>query len=302
VISRRTYALANLILLMMVWGSTYVVTKAVVREIPPMTVAVLRYLIAAGVLVPIAMARGGLMRLPRPLPLAPLVWMGLTGIAILTVGFNYGLVYGSASQGALVYALSPGAVALAAVLGLQEPLSKRRIVGIILSIAGAALVVASGEIDRSAPRPLAGALCMLAGVVAWAIYTVIAKRLAGADQIVVIAWVSIIGMAMLLPLAIVELLQSPTPRLTFEGGLGMLYLGAVASAVAYVVYSRVLRELDASLVGAYFTLDPIVGVVSAVIFLGEVLRPGQVGGGVIALVGMWLAASNSASKRSTVRS
>jgi drug/metabolite transporter (DMT)-like permease len=136
---------------------------------------------------------------------------------------------------------------------------------------------------------------MLAGVVAWAHYTVIAKRLAKADQVVVIAWVSILGTAMLLPLAAIELLQRPVPQPTVEGWLGTLYLGAVASAIAYVVYSWVLRELDASLVGAYFTLDPIVGVATAVVFLGEVLRRGQVVGGVIALLGMWLAASTPSS-------
>lgn len=298
----RTYALVSLILLMTVWGSTYVVTKAAVREFPPLTLAALRYLIATAVLVPIAMARGGLLCLPRPLPLVPLVWMGLTGVAILTVGFNYGLVYGSASQGALIYALGPAAVAIVAIVGLHEPLSKRRITGIVLSVAGAVLVVAFGEIDRTAPRPVLGALCMLAGVVAWAYYTVIAKRLADADQVVVIAWVSIFGTAMMLPFAAVELLQSPTPRPTLEGWLGTLFLGAIASAVAYVVYSRVLGELDASLVGAYFTLDPIVGVATAVVFLGEVLRGGQVAGGIIALVGMWLAASSPASKPSTARS
>jgi drug/metabolite transporter (DMT)-like permease len=292
VISNRTYALVSLIFVMIVWGSTYVVTKAAVREIPPLTLAVLRYLIAAGVLVPIAIARGGLMRLPRPLPWAPLGWMGFTGIAVLTVGFNYGLIYGSASQGALVYALGPAAVAIASVLGLKEALSRRRIAGIVLSVAGAALVVSFGETDREAPRPLLGALCMLAGVVAWAYYTVIAKRLSGADQVVVIAWASIIGMAMMLPFAAVELLEGPTFRPTLEGWLGALFLGAVASAVAYVVYSRVLRELDASVVGAYFTLDPIVGVAAAAVFLGEVLHGWQVGGAVIALVGMWLAASN----------
>jgi drug/metabolite transporter (DMT)-like permease len=291
-ISRRTCALTGLILVMILWGITYVVTKAAVREIPPLTLAALRYLIAASVLVPIAMARSGSMRLPHPLPFAPLAWMGLTGIVILTVGFNYGLIYGSASQGALLYALSPAAVAIAAVLWLGETLSRLRIGGIILSIAGTALVVASGEIDRSAPRPFLGALCMLAGIVAWACYTVIAKRLAGADQIVVTAWVSMIGTAMLLPLAGVELLQSPMPKPSLEGCLATLFLGAVASALAYVVYNLALRELDASLVGAYFTLDPIVGVAMAILFMGEVLVQGQVVGGVIALAGMWLAASS----------
>jgi drug/metabolite transporter (DMT)-like permease len=294
-ISRRASALAGLILVMIVWGITYVVTKAAVREIPPLTLAALRYMIAAAVLVPIAMARSRSIRLPRPLSFAPLVWMGLTGIVILTVGFNYGLIYGSASQGALLYALSPAAVAIAAVVWLGESLSRRRIGGIVLSVAGTALVVASGEIDRSAPRPLLGALCMLAGIVAWAGYTVIAKRLAGADQIVVIAWVSLIGMAMLLPFAAVELIQSPMPRPSLDAWLATLFLGAVASAIAYVVYNLALRELDASLVGAYFTLDPLVGVATAIVFLGEVLRQGQVVGGVIALAGMWLAASSSRS-------
>ena len=279
-------------LVMVVWGSTYVVTKAAMREIPPLTLAVLRYLIAAAVLVPTVMVRGGAMRLPRPLPVGPLAWMALTGIVILTVGFNYGLIYGSASQGALIYALSPAAVALAAVFGLREALPGRRLLGIVLSVAGAALVVASGEATSAAPRPLLGALCMLAGVVAWAYYTVVAKRFAGADQLVVIAWVSIIGTAMMLPFAAVELLQGPMPRPTAEAWLGTLFLGAVASAVAYVLYNRALRELDASLVGAWFTLDPIVGVATAILFLGEVLRTGQVVGGIIALVGMWLAATD----------
>jgi drug/metabolite transporter (DMT)-like permease len=142
---------------------------------------------------------------------------------------------------------------------------------------------------------------MLAGIIAWAHYTVIAKRLAGADQVVVIAWVSMIGMAMLLPFAAIELLHSPMPRPTLAGWLGTLFLGAIASAVAYVVYSRVLRELDASLVGAYFTIDPIIGVVTAIVFLGEILHGGQVVGAIIALVGMWLAASNPASRPTAAR-
>jgi drug/metabolite transporter (DMT)-like permease len=278
---------------MIVWGSTYVVTKATVREIPPLTLAVLRNLIAAGVLVPLAIGRGGLLGLPRPFPVRSLVTMGLTGIAILTVGFNYGLVFGSASQGALIYALGPAAVSIAAVLGLGERLSRRRIAGVLLSVVGAVLVVVSGETDRATPHPLIGALCMLAGVVAWAYYTVVAKRLAGADQIVVIAWVSLIGMAMLLPLAAMELLRNPLPQPTLAAWVGAVFLGALASAGAYVVYSRALRDLDASLVGAYFTLDPIIGVVTAVLFLGEVLRGGQVVGAIVAIVGMWLAASGS---------
>lgn len=288
-ISRRAYALASVIALMIVWGSTFVVTKAAVREIPPLTLCALRFFIAAGILVPIAAARGGLESLPRPLPLMPLALMALTGIALFHIGFNYALVYGSASQGALVFALVPGAVAVAAVIGLKEGPSKRRIAGIALSVCGVALVVATGEDDGASPRPLLGALWMLGAVASWAVYTVIAKRLAAADQVVVIACASVGGTVMLLPLAGWELLHAPWPTPSLQGWVGVLFLGVVASAVAFVIYSRVLRELEASLVGAFLNLDPIVGVLTAFLFLGETLGAWQMLGGVVALAGMWLA-------------
>jgi drug/metabolite transporter (DMT)-like permease len=51
VISRRSYALASVIVLMIVWGSTFVVTKAAMQEIPPLTLAMLRYLVGIDELV-----------------------------------------------------------------------------------------------------------------------------------------------------------------------------------------------------------------------------------------------------------
>ena len=125
-------------------------------------------------------------------------------------------------------------------------------------MAGAALVVAFGEPDSAAPRPVLGALCMLAGILAWAYYTVIAKRFARADQLEVTAWVMLLGVAMLLPLAAVELLRNPMPWPSLQAWLGTLFLGAAASALAYVMYNQVLRVLEASLVAAWFTLDPLV--------------------------------------------
>jgi drug/metabolite transporter (DMT)-like permease len=89
----------------------------------------------------------------------------------------------------------------------------------------------------------------------------------------------------------VELWNRPLPNPTPRGWLGALFLGVVASAIAFVVYSRILRELEASLVGVFMNLDPIVGVLVAVLFLGETLTPRQIIGGVIAVAGMWLSAA-----------
>jgi drug/metabolite transporter (DMT)-like permease len=54
------------------------------------------------------------------------------------------------------------------------------------------------------------------------------------------------------------------------------------------VYNLSLRNLDASEVGVWMNLVPIVGMLAAVLFLGETLNPWQIVGAVIALAGMWL--------------
>lgn len=290
-VSRRSVALVTLVVLMVVWGSTFVITKAVAKDIAPMMLAALRFLIAAVVLLPYAWLKGNWRSLPKPMPWGALLGMALTGIAAFTIAFNYALVYGSASQGALIYALLPAAVAIAAVVFLQERMSKKRIAGIALSIVGVGLVALDGESDNASPQPLLGAIWMVGAVVSWAAYTVFAKRLADADQAVTIALVSLFGTLMIAPLAAIELSQSPWQAPSPQAWLGVIFLGVAASALAYIAYGYALRELDASLVGAFINLDPIVGVLTAVVFLGETLHSGQMLGGAIALAGMWLAST-----------
>lgn len=291
-VSRRSVALLVLIVLMVVWGSTFVITKAVAKDIAPMMLATLRFLTAAVVLLPYALLKGSWRSLPKPMPWGALLGMALTGIATFTIGFNYALVYGSASQGALIYALLPAAVAVAAVLFLKERMAKRRVAGITLSIIGVGLVALGGESDSSSPQPMLGAAWMIGAVLSWAAYTVFAKRLADADQSVTIALVSIFGTLMLAPLAAIELAHTPWQAPSTQAWAGVIFLGVAASALAYIAYGYALRELDASLVGAFINLDPIVGVLTAVLFLGETLHSGQMLGGAMALAGMWLASTD----------
>jgi drug/metabolite transporter (DMT)-like permease len=288
-----------MVLVMVAWGSTFVITKVAATEIPPLTLAFLRFAIATLALLPVVWARGGFRRMTRPAAIGPLVWMAITGIAFFTVAFNYGLVHATATQGALIYALGPAAIAVGAVLFLQERLSVWRTLGIALSTVGVGVVIVAGKDASESPNALLGALWMVSAIVAWTAYTLFAKRLADADQVLVITSISGLGALMLLPLAVVELLQVEWQRPSAQAWLGLLFLGTVASAVAYVVYSYALRILDASLVGVFTNLDPLVGVFTAVIFLNESLETGHVIGGSIAIAGMWLASTSTPAARQT---
>jgi drug/metabolite transporter (DMT)-like permease len=288
---QRRAALIAIVAVMVVWGSTFVVTKAAVQEFPPLTLAFLRFAIACVVLAPF-LGSGALAGLRRSVSPKRLLFLSVTGVAVFTAAFNFALVYGSAAQGALLYAGIPAVVAVCAVLFLNERLGRRRAIGVALSVVGAVVIVATGESAAGdAPAPLIGAVLMIGTIVLWGAYTVAAKPIAAADQTAVTFVLAAIGALLLLPVSAVELAMLPWPATTAEGWLGVLYLGVFATAGAYALYNFALRALDASTVGAFTSIDPIVGLITAYVFLGETLSSAQVLGAVIVLAGMWLAST-----------
>ena len=91
-----------------------------------------------------------------------------------------------------------------AVFWLHEHLTRRRIVGIALAVAGVALIVARGPADAAARDPLLGNVLAFASVVCWGTYTILAKRMANADPIALTATISLIGTVMLVPAVVIE--------------------------------------------------------------------------------------------------
>ena len=284
----RPLSIVLLVLTMLWWGSTFVVTKGGLDEVPPMRFALLRFVVASLLLLAVALARGGLSRLPRPRPWGTLTLMALAGIAFYYVGFNLALTYTSASQGALVQSSSPAITAIAAVWLLGERVTKWRLLGIVLAIGGVLLIVARGAPDANAPAPLLGNLLMFGTVVLWSVYTVFAKRLANADPAVVMAVVSCIGTLMLIPPALIEAARTPVAPISLESWLRIIYLGAFPSAAGFLLYSRALRDLDATHAGIFINLVPVIGVISGVVILGDSISPMALAGGILVLAGIWI--------------
>jgi drug/metabolite transporter (DMT)-like permease len=290
----RALSLILLAIAILIWGFAYVVTKSGLSAVPPMLFALLRYSVASLLLVPLALARGGLRRLPRPIPWTTLILMALTGVGLYYILFNLALSYTSASQTALIQSAFPAIVAIMAVFWLHERVSRRRMVGIALAVAGVALIVAT-QADAAARDPLLGNALAFASVLSWSVYTILAKRMSDADPIAVTALISLIGTVMLVPAALLENADVSLSSIPAEGWLPIIYLGALASAVGYLLYIRALRDIDASLVGTFINLSPVIGVVSGVLVLGESITPTAIGGGVMVLAGVWISSVRSGS-------
>jgi drug/metabolite transporter (DMT)-like permease len=101
---------------------------------------------------------------------------------------------------------------------------------------------------------------------------------------------------MLVPAALVEAAFRGTPAIGLAGGTRIVYLGALASAGGFLLYSRALRDMDASQVGTFINLVPVVGVATGVVFLGESVTPLALLGGALVLLGVWVSSLPSPSR------
>jgi drug/metabolite transporter (DMT)-like permease len=289
----RPLSITLLLIAVVIWGGSYIVTKSGLSELPPMLFALLRYCVASVVLVPLALTRGGMSKLRRPILWGTLVLMSLAGVAVYYVLFNLALTYTTASQVALIQSSTPAITAVMAALWLGERVGRMRVIGIALAVAGVALVVARTQPDASARDPLVGSALAFASVLVWSAYTIFAKRIADADAIAVTTIVTVLGTLLLLPAALVESKGISIPAISTEGWLKIAYVGALSSAVSYLLYNRALRDVDASLAGTFINLGPVIGVVSGVLLLGETITPLGIVGGALALIGVWISTAPS---------
>ena len=205
-----------LVAVMSLWGCTFVLTKDVIGEVPPLTLAFLRVAIGFLILFPVAMIRRRSLVEPRPaLPWKAILAMGFVGVSFYYGVFNLGLVYTSASQGALVQSSIPAVTALIAILWLRERASSIRISGIVLSVLGVLIIFSGSQAsDASSPQPVLGNSLVFLSVVAWGIYTSLAKRFAHVDAIVMTAAVIGAGALFLFPAAIIEMRGHAWPQLS----------------------------------------------------------------------------------------
>lgn len=286
-LASRAGASLMLVAVMVLWGASVPVSKAAVAEVPPLLLAWLRFALAALLLWPAYRTRR---RAGAPaVAWRPAFGLGLTGIALYYLGYNVGLVYTSATHAALIQSATPALTLVLAAVWLRERFAPAAVAGVVLSIAGVLLIVSGRTAGAHAPDPLLGNVLIVGAVGAWAVYTILAKRSAHLDPLVVTVATSVAGVVLLTPAVVVEFALGARMALTATGFAAVLYLGVVASALGYAMYGASLRVLGAAQASTYLNLLPVVAVASAAVMLGERIDVRTLAGGVAVLAGVALA-------------
>jgi len=280
---RHTAALYGLAIALL-WGLSFLSIKVAVREVPPMTMAAARFLIAVLALPVLAALRGSSLRVAaRDLPL--LAASGFVGVTIYFLGENHGVALLSASESSIIVGTIPVITVLAERVLLGTRLGIRTYLGSVLSCLGVALIVARPGASSSSIR---GYLFMALATLAWVAYAFLTRPLARRHSLLTITfWQILFGLLGSVPFALAEAPQWQTPGPASV--LNIVYLGLLCSALGYWLYVATLEILGPGRASLYLNLIPVVSVVAAYFILGERLGWLQLAGGGAAIAGVYLA-------------
>src|SRR5256884_4235471 len=270
---------SELVLTMFLWGLAWPVGRLLATDLPPVSIAALRYAIVVPVLFGILKIKGQPIRLERKW-IANLVIMGLFSTTLYQVFFLYGVRYAAASDDSLVIGIGPVLIAIMASFVLNERLTKTKGLGFISGLAGIGVISLLSPNNDVLNRPL-GISLVFGGAIAYAIYTVTLRRFVAANRadnsvsapssLAILAWISLFGWLFLIPLS---LLEAPwTYSWSPPSWLGILYLALLSTVVGYFFYVVGVSKIGAGRAAIFGNLVPVFGVITSVLLLKENLSP-----------------------------
>lgn len=279
------------LLVTLIWGSTWLVIRDQIGTVPPTWSVTYRFAIAAASMFAYAAATGTSLRIGRGGHLLALLF----GIPQFVFNFNFVYAaehYVTSGLVSVVFALLLVPNAALARLFLKHPLTPRFLLGSGIAIAGVALLFLQ-ELRASGGHPgdvLLGIGLTVLGVLSASVSNIMqgSERLRRRPLPAMLAWGMTYGVAAN-GIAAFLLYGPPTAEARIGYWLGLVYLGVLASALAFTVYFGLIRRIGPARAAYSSVLVPIIAMGLSTAFEGYRWSKPAVAGGALALVGLIIA-------------
>ena len=259
---------ALIFLAVVFWGNSFIATKLLLTEIEPVTIIVLRLVIASVVLSAYALVtkKSFSIKLKSHLYILLLaavasfhLWIQVTGLKFTTAS-NTGWIIGTA----------PVFIAVLGIIFFREKITLIQILGIVLALSGLILLISKGDVTSIDFISTKGDLLVLASAFTWGVYSTINKKISlSFSPTMTILYLFIFMAIFIVPFNLTQEKINSIIHLSFNGWLMVSFLGIFCSGVAYSIWSYALHILDSGKVGAFLYMEPFVTVLAAWIFLSE---------------------------------
>jgi drug/metabolite transporter (DMT)-like permease len=285
--SRRNIYLM-LVLVMLLWSGNSIIGRAMRMDVPPFTMAFLRWGGAALIVVPLAWRhiRADRDAIRQGWPV--ILLLGIVGVGSFNAFMYSGLQYTTAANSLLIQAGIPALVLLLDLLLFRVIPRWAQVAGCLLASAGVLIIVFRG--DPAAMAALAfnrGDALMLCAVTLWSFYTVLLRLRPSINGLSFLALTIAIGAILMAPFSVVEL-QTRDVHLSLPVLAGIAYLVTLPSIVAYFLYNKAVETIGAGDAGQVTNLQPLFGALLASLILGEPFGEHHIVGMLLILAGVGL--------------
>jgi drug/metabolite transporter (DMT)-like permease len=193
------------------------------------------------------------------------------------------------AHSAIIIGLGPILVLVCAAAVKLEHLTARRVAGMLIALAGVAVLKAFEHRGNGAGPTWVGDFCIFLAALAFAFFTVFGKPLTlRHSSITVNAFAYVGGGLALLPAILWESRDFDYARVSLAGWSALFYMAMFPSLLAYLIYYYALRRISASRVSAFSYLQPLVATVLGVVLLHETVTVPLVAGGAVIFTGVWV--------------
>lgn len=279
-----------LILTMALWAGNHILGRWASGNIPPMTLAFLRWSLAAVLMFPFAYpairADWPVIRQTWP----RLLLLGFMGSGIYNTLQYIALTETTATNAAILNSWGPILIVLAGAALFRDKLRANQVTGMAVSLMGVAVVVLHGEFARIATLSFnRGDLVMLFATGVWALYTALLRARPPVSTLSFVGLTYVIAGVVNVPLAGWEYAHGQVMEITPQTIAAVLYAGVLASLVAYLFYARSVEIIGANRTGVFIHLIPLFTSVLAMLLLGEQPAPYHAAGFGLILAGVFIA-------------
>jgi len=290
------------LLLCGIWGSTWLFIKLGLADLPPITFAGIRFVIAAGILFCVIAAR----RLSLPRNRSDWLLLAVTGV--LSFSLNYGLLfwgeqYISSGLASLLQATIPAFGLVIAHFYLpDEPMTVTKVVGVLLGVAGVG-VIFSNQLAAAGTKALAGSVALVLSSICVSFSNVLVKAKAKKlDPAVIAAGQMSFG---LIPLLLVGIPLEGNPfhfHWTSMAVVALFYLAIVGSVIAFLLYYWLMHNMDVTKTMLIALVTPVFAVTLGMLVLDEELGWRTFVGGLMIMSGIGLIVSQRVTQAVSLRS
>jgi drug/metabolite transporter (DMT)-like permease len=273
-----------------VWGASFIATKVALQDISPIAVVWLRF--AMGVIIlGFAVAVRRQFSLLNKKEWGYFALLGFLGITFHQWLQSNGLQTSEAGTTAWIVSTTPVFMALLGWIVLKEGLAWVKILGIFLAFVGVLLVVSDGNLSSISIGTFGapGDVLILISAVNWAVFSVLSRRgLKSHPASLMMFYVMAFGWIFTSILFFWGAGLDELSKLTFNGWIGIVFLGIFCSGLAYIAWYDALKELSAAQTGVFLYIEPLVAVIVAFFVLSEKITVASMLGGGVILFGVWL--------------